>query len=439
MVKKFKGLLNKDYFKKSVVILFIKVIGLLSTYLFTIYITQNFGVAAWGTITLCMSTILIVSIISKFGSEIGVLRLITKFQALQDEVSIKRVFSISLFAVLTTSIILTLTLVIFFNEQIAIFYSDPSLETYLTIFSFTLLPVSLLSILNQYFRSQKRLYLYAIGENWAKFLFPLIFLVVASNLIGDLIQVSIAYAISKCLVLILFFFFINRKHLGFSFSKSDTRNYSRQIWQTSAPQLLTTSMIFLSGWIDTIILGFYHTNEEVGIYNIAFRLSGLILMPLLATNSILAPNLGEFFALNQMQTIKEHVQKSLKVSLLLSTPILIVLLVFSEPILTLFGKELVNANMVLFILSFATFYGVVTGPVGQIMIMGGRQKELNIIQALTLVINIVLSIILIPKYAVLGAAFSTLIARIFLNTLNVILVYKYFGIKIFASKKKYNP
>ena len=42
------------------------------------------------------------------------------------------------------------------------------------------------------------------------------------------------------------------------------------------PMLLSTSMFMLMNWTDTLMIGYYLTEDEVGIYRLAFKVAALV-------------------------------------------------------------------------------------------------------------------------------------------------------------------
>ena len=80
---------------------------------------------------------------------------------------------------------------------------------------------------------------------------------------------------------------------------------------------------------------------------------------------------------------------------------------------------------------FAQFINVVSGSVGLIMQMSGNEKIFRNIIIFSIIINIILSIILIPKFQVWGAVYSSSFSLILWNILSIIFIKKKINIYSF--------
>ena len=92
----------------------------------------------------------------------------------------------------------------------------------------------------------------------------------------------------------------------------------------------------------------------------------------------------------------------------------------------IFGKGYVETGyIVLIVLSFGQLINCMTGGAGFTLIMTGRQNIQLLILVASVLINIALNIILIPRYGSLGAALATSIAISLANITKVVVVFKY--------------
>ena len=113
--------------------------------------------------------------------------------------------------------------------------------------------------------------------------------------------------------------------------------------------------------------------------------------------------------------------------------ILTILFIFSHFVLGLFGENYVLAKEALLFLLAGQFFVSLCGPGAIYLNMTGKQKKLNIILILGLVLNVVLNLALIPTYGIEGAAVATLTSMIFWNSIIVVVIYRTDKIKIYIS------
>ena len=185
---------------------------------------------------------------------------------------------------------------------------------------------------------------------------------------------------------------------------------------------LTSAMGVVITQTDIIMLGIYTTIQEVGIYAIVIKFALLTTFVLSSINTIVAPKFAELYYGNQLDILEKVVKKSSKMIFYSTLPIIIGLVIFGEFVLGLFGEEFVAGYTSLTILVFGQFINTSVGSVGYLMNMSGYQKEFNYIMMTSAIINILLNMILIPKYGISGAAIASVISLIFWNMVSVIFI-----------------
>jgi O-antigen/teichoic acid export membrane protein len=110
------------------------------------------------------------------------------------------------------------------------------------------------------------------------------------------------------------------------------------------------------------------------------------------------------------------------ISVAAALPVALVLGLFPDLVLRAFGDGFRAASPVLQILAAMQVFNVLTGPVGVLMSMTGRQRQLAVLLAGGRVIHLVLCVALIPTYGAVGAAWSAFIAHGAWNLVGVFLV-----------------
>ena len=106
---------------------------------------------------------------------------------------------------------------------------------------------------------------------------------------------------------------------------------------------------------------------------------------------------------------------------------LILIIVFGDYILHIFGEEFITGYTVLVILCIGQFINVATGSVGQILAMTNREKLLRKCVVYGTVINLLLNIVLVPNYGMIGAAIATSIAWTITNVMALFFVKEQFN------------
>ena len=190
--------------------------------------------------------------------------------------------------------------------------------------------------------------------------------------------------------------------------------------------LLISSLALIMKWTDTIMLGIFTTEKDVGIYNVAVKISTLTAITLAAINSIAAPKFAEFWGKKDIKNLKRTVHQTTKLIFFSSIPILILIWIFPSYFLKIFGEEFIIGKNALLILSIGQFVNAISGSVVILLNMTGKQVVAQNIVLIGTILNIILNALLIPIYGINGAAIASMISVSFINLSSVFYIKKEF-------------
>ena len=427
LINKFKE--NEILSKGSSAFIF-KIIGSLLGYVFLLLVTREAGAEAWGVFALCMALLNITSILSRFGVDTTLLRFVAQLKGKMEEV--KGIYSQGISFVLFLSIFFSV-LLFFFSDIVAeLVFHKPHLTPYFRIIAFALIPFTIIHVNAQTFRGLKRIKEFAFFQHTSQFLFAIIFFILLNNFYNfDQFSVPVyAFSFSVILVMILSLLYIFKNLRGIQLKRIFT---NKEIIKTSFPMMLSSSVLLLMAWSDTIMIGIFKTEADVGVYNVALKLAMITGIVLGAVNSIVAPKLSETFNNDRIDEFRKLIKQSTRIIFFSTLPILIILFLFPEFLLSFFGIEFVMAKTTLLILLIGQIVNAMSGSVGFILQMTGKEKVYQNILLLALVFNIVLNIVLIPIYGIEGAAIASAFSLLFWNLSSVCYIYKKYNVLTFFS------
>jgi O-antigen/teichoic acid export membrane protein len=425
---------DKDLFeilKGTSITFVIKVFGSLVGFLVMILITRGYGESGqdvFGKYLLGLLVLRIFLIIGKFGADTALLRFVSGFNALNLLGNARKVYRKAILHILPIGIILSAVMYFsasFFSEQLGV----P--KHYVECLAFLILPYSWFFVNTQSLRGLKDMVSFAFFFNTSVTLFAGIVLVVLFVLNKDLFlsnptwpiyAFSIGIAISFIFSLILW----NKKSKGEGFEVAQEVS-NKSFLNVAIPLMLAQSISFIMGWTDQLMLGKMMTTADVGVYGAAFKFSTLSVIFLAAVNSIAAPKISELKSQNDIAGIEKVVKHSTKLIFWVTLPIVAVLCLFPELVLSVSGPSFVAGAGTLIILSLGKFFSSISGSVGTILQMTGLQKYFQNILLLAAAINVVLNYLLIPYYGIEGAAIASLACVVFWNSVMVIVVKRKFG------------
>ena len=202
----------------------------------------------------------------------------------------------------------------------------------------------------------------------------------------------------------------------------------RKIFKTGVSVWMTKFLnFFLGRYLDILLLGFFFVaKEEIGYYNIAFTL--IMALTYLVTSGLSGIGLSAFSELeskNNIVAIRNGWLKILKGYLFFLVPIFLFSIFNAEIIINyLFGSQFEKSANLFQVLGFFFMFSLFLGSGLNVTTLYSIHKEKMVLYLRILigVINLVLDIILIPKYGALGAVMATGVATIAIISLEFSLV-----------------
>ena len=425
LINKFKE--NEILSKGSSAFVF-KIIGSFLGYLFLLLVTRTSGAEAWGIFALCMALLNITSILSRFGVDTALLRFVAQFKVKMEEV--KGIYFQGISLVLALSIGFSILLYFFSDTVAELVFQKPHLTPYFKIIAFALVPFSIIHINVQTLRGLKKIKAFAFFQDTSKFLFAVIIFVLLFYCTGiEAIIIPIySFLFAVFIIMIISSYGLLKRFKGVQLIKIFSQ---KEIVKTSFPMMLSSSILLLMAWSDTIMIGIFKTEADVGVYNVALKLAMITGIVIGAVNSIVAPKLSETFNNNRLDEFRELIKQSTRIIFFCTLPILIILFLFPGFLLSFFGTEFMIAKTTLLILLVGQVGNAMSGSVGYILQMTGKEKTVQNILIITLIINILLNFYSIPRYGIEGAAFSSAFSLLFWNLVMIVFVKRYYKIYSF--------
>lgn len=417
-----------DLLKGSSIAFFIKIAGMLFGYITMLFITKNHGAEEWGIYSLCITILSIVILLPKFGFDNSLVRIITELIHDGD----KKAIRIIIFKVLTISITISLIVIFilnYFSDYIILgILNQNEISPLIKPISFAVIPMVIIVIIAAMFQALKKTLLFMLFKATVINIIFLLLLIWNKSQAQEFRVFELyvfSVGISFLIGVLIFIFLFKKVSLP---SKKENKKYTyKLIAKTSIPMLFSSSVALFMGWSDILILSYYSTTKDIGIYNSTLKLAAIALISLAAINAVTTPKFAEYYSKKDFKSLKSTVQKSTRMIFYTSAPLLFILIIFSKSILSYFGEEFTIGYLALTYLCMAKFINSISGSVGYIMQMTDQQKTYQNIIIIAFFINLVLNFLLIPKYGFNGAAIASSIAMAFWNITLVFIIRKKLG------------
>lgn len=400
-----------EVIKGSFVTFILRLISFLLLNMISFYIAGWYGAKILGVYTLSFTLLQVFLVIVLFGTDTSLIRLISENQSKNSIRHADQVLSKVITIIIPLSFCFSFVVYYFSNELATGFFSDPTLNN----------PIKLVAISLPLFAMSR---LYSSAFRAKKKVIPSIIYEIVIIRFGHLLLIMIASVLLErtSSVIMLMLLVVLLMNAGFSFChwKSDLRNWKekscsvdspaktyREILSLSAPMYLTSSMFLLMNWADTILLGVFDDTEKVGIYHVVLKLSFLTSFAMESVTTILVPKLSEMYYSKQERDLKKIIQFSSFLSFWTSIPLLILLSIFSTPLLSIFGDIFTTGKTALIILCVGQLVSSLTGGVIPLLNMTGHQSKSSKILLVSTFVNILGNLALIPIWGMLGSAIAT--------------------------------
>lgn len=180
------------------------------------------------------------------------------------------------------------------------------------------------------------------------------------------------------------------------------------------------------GNLDNVMLGFMATDIDVGYYNAAVKIKGILVAIVTSLGSVLLPRTSYYIENGMIQEFKRITKKALSFVFLLATPLMVYFIFFAkEGIFFLSGKAYSGSIIAMQVIMPTLLFIGITNILGiQVLVPLGKENIVLYSEIVGAVIDILINAILIPRYASTGAAIGTLLAEF------AVLVVQYMALRV---------
>lgn len=166
--------------------------------------------------------------------------------------------------------------------------------------------------------------------------------------------------------------------------------------------------------LDTVMLGFMKTDEDVGYYNAAVKIKTILVSIVTSLGTVLLPRASYYIEHGQMDEFRRISRKALNFVFLFASPLMIYFMLFAkEGIYFLSGDAYAGSIVPMQVIMPTLLLIGITNILGiQILVPMGREKVVLYSEIAGAVTDLALNAVLIPRMASAGAAIGTLAAEL---------------------------
>ena len=290
------------------------------------------------------------------------------------------------------------------NYTVSYFRSEEKMQTEAAVVSTTNLSIMVLGFIALSFSSAPQIFMYAY---------------VGSSVVGTLLAVYIL------------------RH-EFRHIIANTRKFlMKPIIQAALPIAFSSLFGVFMLNADYVVLGWIRTATEIGYYAAAQKIVQLLyVLPSIMATGIF-PTISRLVHAGDHARVRSVTEKTMLAMLAVAVPITIGGIVLSAPLIDLiYGQAYAPATLALQILMATLIFVFIGNVLGNLLFAYDKQKETAIYVSIAAVLNVVLDLLLAPRFGIYGVSAGTLAVQFVYITSMLKLTKKTNPIKIFPYLKK---
>ncbi len=339
---------------------------------------------------------------------------------------------------LVTTLLLSIVLALTTFSISTLFLVDTSLtHHHPMVYATALVPIMAVTILlGSIFQSNNLIYI-TIFPRWICYpLLKLLLVFALYALIGEVTDSLALVTAFVALLLIMFYLLVKVKKMGLLQLQKIMNPTSPLVWlKSSIPMMMILLLQRMFSQVDIYMIEIYGSENDVGHYATAQITSSVLLVIqssfMIIYNPLMTPAVK--LGMHEVRTLNATGFRNM---LLFSVPICLLLMVFPETALSIFGHDESDSVQTLEFLVPGYFFCVLYAMSYSWLQYTGHEKIVTMVMFISLPLSILLDVLLIPDYGIQGAAFATSVMY-FLNflVLSIILkkhlgIYPWSGIKL---------
>ncbi|MFC2061050.1 oligosaccharide flippase family protein [Elusimicrobiota bacterium] len=415
----------KKFYKQSghyfIGIFFIQAAGFISFPIFT----RVFSVADYGILNLISSTLLFLVAFSKLGLQTSSIRFYEEFKLNNDLI---RFYSTLFFGTVFISGAVTF---LFWLTVKIIPVSGPN-DQILKLLSYTAILVfvrAVTSILKNFLRAEQKTKLYNKVNVIQKYVSLGLSIFFVFYLIKGLYGFYAGVIMTEMVVMV-YLAYVYRKYFKLN-------NISADLMKKSViyggPLVVSEFLAIILAFGDRFLIQLYMGPDAVGLYSAGYNLPDYIarifIMPL---SLAIQPAYMSIWANSNPEETKKFLSKTLNYCLLVLIPIIMGSIAVSRDIITFLASSKYYSSYVIipYVITGLIAYKLAYNLLGAGLFIHKKTLLLSKLTIIAGASNVVMNILLIPKFGIMGAAIATFFAYLFLAVFTVIYSFKYLRFKI---------
>lgn len=190
--------------------------------------------------------------------------------------------------------------------------------------------------------------------------------------------------------------------------------FKHRTWRRSVlPFAMGSGLYFVDKSVSTLLLGFFLSPDQIGIFRVAIQISVLATFGIQAMSMVVTPQFAKLHAENNKAGLENLVVKSARVTFAFNFLVFLVGIILGRNFLELFyGAEFIPAYEPALILLAGQLFSSSAGLVGALLNMTGFERDSAKAGVVSTILNILLGLAFIALLGIIGAAIAAALVQI---------------------------
>ncbi len=302
------------------------------------------------------------------------------------------------------------------------FFHNPEMTDLLKLTAFSIPFIAIQKAVIGTLNGQRKMKLYAIVN-----IFQNVSVMIVSIVLVQLLHMGVRGAVIGFVVptILVSIISLNFAREYFSIRSAMLRTALKEMSWFGFYVVLANSIGMINTQISSLMVGHFMSETEVGYYAVAVLfMSGITLLPQ-AVQTVTNPSIARYYGKKDYDNIKNLIKRTVLRTSLITIAIALFLVIFGKILIgVIFTKDFLPAYIPLLILLIGYSIYAAFVSVGSCLTSIGKVQIVFRISLVCAILNILLNIILIPRFGLLGAASATSVSLVITTFINIYFILR---------------
>ena len=398
------------------------VFNYVSRFVVALVLARVLGVDDYGAYNLSVSLAFVLAGFGNLGLDAAMERYIAVFSGRGDGASVRGTLRLGVVASTVAGLVVAATVYVLAPDVATGVFDNRSLAPLLRLVALFVPVLILTGLLAAAMRGFRRMDQSAFAEDFVQ---PLVRTIVIAGLavVGFNASVAVLVFGLSFVIALMALIMLLRARLKDIKAAPRVKEHMREISAFSFPFWLAGLLTQFRQNIQPVLLGAFNDVASVGIFSVASSAHLISHTIYLSITKALRPTMAELIDTGDRSEMERLYRTTTRWTVTISLPAFIVMVLYPEAILGLFGESFEVGAAALVVLAFSELANAATGTCGTVIDMSGYNTVKVVNKFVWVGLSLGLNILLIPRFGIMGAAVAVFGATATIQIMRVVEVW----------------